>query len=90
MRSRNIVVLITLCALLIGHIARAEDVGDKIARVGKKAREGTSKIVDKTTKALKHAGGRTAEGIKKGGTKTSEALHKATNKTKQWVEQKSK
>jgi hypothetical protein len=62
----------------------------KVERTGHQASKGASKIVDKTSKALKHAGKKTAAALHKAGTKTGEALNKATKKTKQWVEEKSR
>ncbi len=62
--------------------------GPKIEKVGKKARTGTEKVVNTTTKALKHAGKKTAGALDKAGHKTGQALGKAAKKTKEWVQGK--
>ncbi len=72
------------------EVTKSGGIGSKIEKAGKKARAGTEKVVNKTTKALKHAGKKTAAALDKAGHKTGEALNKSAKKTKQWVQEKSR
>lgn len=58
----------------------AQGVGAKIENLGKKLRTTGDKVVDKTTKALKHAGKKTRQGVDKAGNATSGALNSATGR----------
>lgn len=90
---RSVLGVVALSLCLNAGSATAEStsgIGSKIEKASKKARAGTVKVIDKTTKALKHAGKKTAAALDKAGHKTGQALNKPAKKTKQWVQEKSR
>ncbi len=73
-------VVLVLAATNDAACAGESGIGAKIEKVGKKVGAVTTKVVGKTSKALKHAGKKTAQALDKAARKTGGAVDKATKK----------
>lgn len=82
MRAYGVFLVVSLVLMPQVHAEEQSGIGAKIAGTAKKMREGTDKVVKKTTKVLKHAGKKTAEAMDKAGNKTGQTLGDLTKKAR--------